>query len=87
LGAARHQVQALVVRQEMALVLAGMGIGLVLGTVTTRVILRLLYATSPTDGGTLAGVTARLASGALFPCCWPARRASRVDPMIALRAE
>ena len=55
--------------------------------IPTRVIGGLLYATSPTDVGTLAGVTALLASAALLACYWPARRASRVDPMVALRYE
>ena len=87
LGAARHEAQALVLRQGMELVLAGMGIGLILSMATTRVIGGLLYATSPTDVGTLAGVTAVLASAALLACYWPARRASRVDPMVALRYE
>ncbi len=87
LGADRREAQALVIRQAMGLVLVGMSIGLVLSMAATRMVGGLLYATSPTDVGTFAGVTALLASAALAACYGPARRASRVDPMIALRYE
>ena len=87
LGADRREAQALVIRQAMGLVLAGMSIGLVLSMATTRMVGGLLCATSPTDVGTFAGVTALLASAALVACYVPARRAAHVDPMIALRYE
>ena len=87
LGASRSQVVGLVLRQGMLLV----GIGLVLGLITafgaTRALTRLLYDVGATDLLTFAGVPLVLGIVALLASWLPARRASRVDPLIAMRSD
>ncbi len=87
LGAQTGDVLKLVVTQGMVLVLAGVGIGLALALAMTRFIRGLLFGMSATDPMTFAGVAALLALVALVACYVPARRASKVDPKVALRCE
>ena len=87
LGARTGGVYALILSGGMKSVLAGIGIGLVAAIFSTRFIARLLFETSATDSVTLISVALLLASTALAACFFPARRAAKVDPMVALRYE
>jgi putative ABC transport system permease protein len=87
LGAQTRDVLKLVVTQGMALVSAGVGIGLASSLALTGFMRGLLFGVSAADPMTFAGVAALLALVALVACYVPARRASKVDPMIALRCE
>jgi len=87
LGARTGGVYALILSGGMKSVLVGIGIGLVAAIFSTRFIARLLFETSATDSVTLISVALLLASTALAACFFPARRAAKVDPMVALRYE
>jgi putative ABC transport system permease protein len=87
LGARRRDVLALVIANGMGLAMAGVGIGLLGALALTRLMAGLLFQVSPTDPMTLAAVSALLAGVAFLACVIPARRATRVDPMAALRCE
>jgi putative ABC transport system permease protein len=87
LGARAADALWLVVRRGMALSFAGVAIGLAASFALTRLIKALLFDLSATDPLTFAGVSLLLALVALLACLIPARRASKVDPMIALRCE
>jgi len=87
LGAQTRDVLKLVVAQGMALALAGVGIGLASALALTRFIKGLLFGVGATDPATFAGVAALLTLVALVACYVPARRAAKVDPMVALRCD
>ena len=87
LGASRADVLGLVVRHGMLLALSGVGLGLLGALAVTRVVGSILYDVSPTDPLSFTAVTLFLAGVALMASYFPARRATRVDPMVALRYE
>jgi predicted permease len=87
LGSRRVDILRLVVGQALALVLAGMLIGLVGSLLLTRFMSNLLYGVSPTDPRILLLVAVALTLVALLACWIPARRATRVDPLVTLRHE
>jgi putative ABC transport system permease protein len=87
LGADRGRVRALVLRQGMGATAIGVGIGLASAVGVTRVMGALLYGVSPTDPATYALATLVLTATALVACLVPSRRATKVDPLVALRCE
>ncbi len=86
-GAQRGSVLALILGQGMRLALMGAVIGVVLALALTRILGSLLYEVKATDPLTFTGVTLLLMATAVLACWVPARRATRVDPMVALRSE
>ncbi|MFO1451994.1 MAG: ABC transporter permease [Opitutaceae bacterium] len=87
LGATREEVHLLIVRQGMRTVLYGLLVGLVGAVVVTRALQSLLFEVSAHDPWTFVAVSALLGLIALLACVIPARRATRVDPMVALRED
>jgi len=87
LGASRTAVLRLVIRQGMSLLAAGLAAGLVLSFALMWVLSSLLFAVRPYDPVSLAAAAAALALVALLACSIPAWRATRVDPLVALRYE
>jgi predicted permease len=87
LGGSARDVMNLILRQGVRLVMIGLGIGLLVALVVTRVMTRLLVGVSPSDPLTYISVAVLLSAIALLACWIPARRATHVDPGIALRYE
>jgi predicted permease len=87
IGAQRDDVLRLVLGQGMRLAAVGIAIGLVAAAASSRLLTSLLYSVAPIDGITYAGVALLLCVVAALACYVPARRAMRVDPVIALRYE
>jgi putative ABC transport system permease protein len=87
LGAQRTQIFVMVLRQASRLAVAGIAIGLIAALGATRLMARFLYGVQPADPVTFAAVSLLLASVVFLACYVPARRAMKVDPMIALRYE
>jgi putative ABC transport system permease protein len=87
LGAKPADVVVMILRQGMVLVVAGLGVGVLAALALTRLMRTLLFEVQPADPFTFAGVSLTLAAVALMACYLPARRALRVDPLLALRRE
>jgi len=87
LGASRREVLRLVVRNGMQMTFAGLGLGIVAALGLTRFLGGLLFGVKPTDAFTFGSVAILLSGVALLACYIPARRATRVDPIVALRYE
>jgi ABC-type antimicrobial peptide transport system permease subunit len=87
LGADRGAVQWLIVREALLLVLIGGAVGLPLAFLAARAVSSLLYGTAPSDPVAYGTAVAILVAVAGIAAYMPARRASRLDPMVALRTE
>ncbi len=86
-GAAPQRIAGAVLRHAMLPVVAGMAAALIIDRCRGRALQAMLFGVTPTDGVTLVSVTALLSSVGLAASYLPARRAMRVDPMVALRTE
>jgi ABC-type antimicrobial peptide transport system permease subunit len=87
LGADGRRVSWMILRRGLVQLALGLVLGLAGAFALSRVIQALLVQVSPTDPVTFVGITGFLTAVALAACIFPARRATRVDPLIALRAE
>jgi ABC-type antimicrobial peptide transport system permease subunit len=87
LGAQKRDVLELVLVQGMSLTLIGMSIGIAAAFALTHFLSSLLYGVKPTDPLTFGAVSFILACAALLACYFPAKRAAKVDPIVALRYE
>jgi predicted permease len=87
LGAGRREILGMVLRQGVSLAVIGLVVGLAGALISGRLLRSFLYGITPTDPLTLAAVVMALGLVAIAACVLPARRATRVDPLVALRAE
>ena len=87
LGASRREVLHLVVRHGLGMTFTGLGLGIVTAGGLTRLLAGLLYGVKPTDPSTFGTVAFLLCGVAFLACYIPAHRATRVDPIVALRYE
>jgi predicted permease len=87
LGARASEIMRMVVRRGAALTVSGLAVGIAAALLLTRLLAGLLYGVTTTDAVTYAAAPAVLLAVALLACWLPARRATRVDPMVALRGE
>jgi ABC-type antimicrobial peptide transport system permease subunit len=87
LGARPGDLFKLVTAESVKLIVAGLGLGLAGALAITQFLSGTLYEVSPTDPATFAVISITLAAVALAACYLPARRATKVDPMVALRRE
>lgn len=87
LGAERRNIFKLVLRQGMTLIAIGIGIGVISSIAAGRALMSLLYNVAALDPGAVVVAVFSLITVAVIACCVPARRATRVDPIVALRAE
>ena len=87
LGADQQKIFRLVVRGGMTLILAGLALGIAGALAATRLITSLLFGVTASDPATFCAISLSLTLVALVACWIPARRATRVDPMVALRYE
>ena len=87
LGAQGADVLLLILKQGLTLMVIGLGLGLAGALLLTRLMSSVLYGVSATDVVTFVSVTALLGLVVLLACYLPARRATKVDPMVALRSE
>jgi len=87
LGAKRSEIMRMILRQGLALAIAGAALGLLGALIVSHLMAGLLYRVSPTDPLTFVGVTFVLTAVALAASYIPAMRAMRVDPLVALRYE
>jgi ABC-type antimicrobial peptide transport system permease subunit len=84
LGAGQASVLRLILRQGMLLVISGVALGLIFSLLIGRALSKFLYGVGASDAASLAGASLVLLSVALVACYLPARRASQVDPLVAL---
>ena len=87
LGAQRSDILRMALGEGMLLVAIGLGAGLIGATIVTRFLRSMLFSVTPTDPATFGAIAALLAAVALFACFIPARRATQVDPLVALRED
>jgi ABC-type antimicrobial peptide transport system permease subunit len=87
LGAQKRDLMRLVVRRGLLLSIIGAIIGIGASMAVTRLMISVLFSVRPNDPATIAGVSLLLVLVALAACLIPARRAMRIDPMVALREE
>jgi ABC-type antimicrobial peptide transport system permease subunit len=87
LGAGKGQIFRLVLRQGFGLTLTGLAVGLALALALTRLLKSALYGVGATDTLTFASVAVLLSAVALAACYIPARRATKIEPTVALRCE
>jgi len=87
LGAQREEVIRLILRGGLGLVARGLALGLIAAAVAARLMASLLYQVHPLDPLVYGGVTALFAVIATLACLLPALRASRIDPLVALRTD
>jgi putative ABC transport system permease protein len=87
IGARPHQVEWMILRESLGLVACGIAIGVPVAIVLTRFVSALLFGLSPHDPATIAGVLAVMLVATMLAAYLPARRAARLDPIVALRVD